>query len=312
MSKAKLAQSQEYRLFRSWVAQQRVDVTDGGVDATWRYYDFGPKAGSGGAVVPLVFLGGICTTAESFFRQFVSLCPKGYRCIALQPVAMYETHEQFVRGLDLFLAKLELPRVHLFGSQLGGLLAQLYAARYPLRVESLVLCNSFCDTQMFHDSAPCRGMFSIVPEFLLKRHVLAGLPRDAMAANVADAIDFVASEVDASTHTELASKLTLNAVLVTIDPKTVLPGDRVTIMITNDRCVIPLQLREEPRKYYPDARLAILKTGGDFPYLSVADELNMYIEVHLRRFMAPPPEVAQPEAACAPVAGTSAAQESKP
>lgn len=35
---------------------------------------------------------------------------------------------------------------------------------------------------------------------------------------------------------------------------------------------------------YPNAKRAHLKTGGDFPYLSRPDEVNMHIVIHLRQF----------------------------
>jgi len=35
----------------------------------------------------------------------------------------------------------------------------------------------------------------------------------------------------------------------------------------------------EMLKLYPNARRALLKTGGNFPYLSRSDEVNIYIQV---------------------------------
>jgi maspardin len=47
-----------------------------------------------------------------------------------------------------------------------------------------------------------------------------------------------------------------------------------------DEVAVPLKLREEVQKFYPNARLGLLKSGGNFPYLSRADEVNMLIEVN--------------------------------
>lgn len=49
-----------------------------------------------------------------------------------------------------------------------------------------------------------------------------------------------------------------------------------------DGSLIPDQLKNEVHKFYPGAKEALLKAGGDFPFLSQAEEINMYIEVHLR------------------------------
>lgn len=50
-----------------------------------------------------------------------------------------------------------------------------------------------------------------------------------------------------------------------------------------DEIAFPDRLREELLKYYPLAKRALLKSGGNFPFLSRSDEFNMHVEVHLRR-----------------------------
>lgn len=49
-----------------------------------------------------------------------------------------------------------------------------------------------------------------------------------------------------------------------------------------DAKLIPDKLKHEVYKFYPGSKQALLKDGGDFPFLSRSDEVNMYIEVHLR------------------------------
>ena len=41
--------------------------------------------------------------------------------------------------------------------------------------------------------------------------------------------------------------------------------------------------RKDQRSRYPEAKVAWLKDGGDFPFLSRPDEINMHVEVHMRR-----------------------------
>ena len=43
------------------------------------------------------------------------------------------------------------------------------------------------------------------------------------------------------------------------------------------------QLRDALVARYPGARRALLKSGGDFPFLSRADEVNLHLQLHLRR-----------------------------
>lgn len=45
------------------------------------------------------------------------------------------------------------------------------------------------------------------------------------------------------------------------------------------------KVRDEMYKFYPEAKIALLKTGGNFCYLSKSDEVNMHIKIHLRPFV---------------------------
>jgi len=50
---------------------------------------------------------------------------------------------------------------------------------------------------------------------------------------------------------------------------------------TNDYCAIPQQLKDQLGERYPEARRAYLKTGGDFPFLSRPDEVNLHLQVYV-------------------------------
>lgn len=48
---------------------------------------------------------------------------------------------------------------------------------------------------------------------------------------------------------------------------------------TNDYCAVPVFLKEQVGARYAGARRALLKSGGDFPFLSRADEVNLHAQV---------------------------------
>ena len=50
----------------------------------------------------------------------------------------------------------------------------------------------------------------------------------------------------------------------------------------NDECALSQAVKEEMYKCYPEARRAHMKDGGNFPYLSRSDEVNLYIQVRYR------------------------------
>jgi len=193
-------------------------------------------------------------------------------------------HQSWCKGFDKFLDKLGLPQVHLFGTSLGGYLAQCFTAYKPEKVGSLILCNTYADTQHYKDNAPCAQMFPFMPDFVLKRMILSNFPQRVMEAEMADSVDFMVQQLETLAQSEIASRLTLNcSVYEPLKPAELkLDKTKVTIMDTLDEVAVPEKVRDEVYKFYPDAKLAELKNGGNFPYLSRPDEVNMYLQVHLR------------------------------
>ncbi|KAH8969872.1 hypothetical protein BDL97_02G057000 [Sphagnum fallax] len=232
----------DYVHFKAHVPLHRIQIGSNGTKH-WRYYDFGPKS-----VPPLVCLSGIAGTADVFYKQILFLTAK----------------------------------VHLYGTSLGGFLAQLFAQYRPRRVKSLLLSNTFVDNWAFEATMPWASLISWTPEFVLKRYVLSGIQDAPQEPLIADSIDFVVNQLESLSREELASRLTLNTLPAAVGQIT-LPDAGVTIMDTNDYCAVPSVLKAKVSARYPGARGAFLKSGGDFPFLSRADEVNLHAQLHLRR-----------------------------
>ncbi|URD77801.1 alpha/beta hydrolase fold [Musa troglodytarum] len=208
----------------------------------WRYYDFGPKA-----VPPLICIPGIAGTADVYYKQIKSLSMK----------------------------------VHLYGTSLGGFLALVFAQHRPRRVKSLVLSNAFLETHKFAAAMPWSPVVNWTPSFLLKRYILSGIRDGPHEPFIADSVDFVVGQVETLSRDDLSSRLKLNANVASVGPL-LLSDSFITIMDTNDYCAVPQQLKDQVSERFPGARRAILKTGGDFPFLSRPDEVNLYLQLHLR------------------------------
>lgn len=283
----------EYKLFRSWVPSAKLDVHyEGSLSdyVRWRYLDYGPKEGA--ETCPVVLMPGLESPITSFFQQFVSLCPKGFRLIVCEAEDItIDDHNVWAKSLHELLRALKIDKAHLVGFQIGGFLAQVYAARYPTAVDSLVLVNPVCDTQWYHDHSRLKGVLKVMPAFVLKSYVLSPLPSTDLPAVVANAIDFVATEIDGMSRNELATRLALTySSSVSLDPKKLFDNSRVTVILSAEDdpyCITPACVREEARKYYPESQVAELRRGcGDFPQLICPDDLNMYLQVHLRKMIA--------------------------
>lgn len=274
-----LSQSQEYLSFRSNVPLRRI-VVDSDSNQGWRIYDCGPKS----VKCPLVCLPPVSGTADVFFKQALSLSAKGIRVIAAEAPVYWNVRE-WCEGFKKLLDYLDIDKVHIFGSSLGGYLAQKFAeftVNCP-RVASLILCNTFSDTSIFnnHESA---SIFWILPAMVLKKMIMGNFTTENCSDNhMIEAIDFMVERLESLPQTELASRLTLNCLKGYVEAHK-LANLPVTIIDVFDESALSVSVREELYKCYPNAKLAHLKTGGNFPFLSRCSEVNLHLQIHLRQF----------------------------
>uniref|UniRef100_A0A0D9XI45 Maspardin n=1 Tax=Leersia perrieri TaxID=77586 RepID=A0A0D9XI45_9ORYZ len=267
----------DYVYFKSVVPLHKISIGQ----KLWRYYDFGPKT-----VPPLVCIPGIAGTADVYYKQIMSLSMKGYRVISIDVPQIWNHHE-WIHSFEKFLDSMNIHHVHIYGTSLGGFLAQIFAQHRPRRVKSLVLSNTFLETHKFAAAMPWSPVVNWTPSFLLKRYLLTGIRDGPHEPFIADSVDFVVSQVETLSRDDLSSRLMLNVNDASVG-SLMLPDSFITIMDTNDYSAVPQQLKDQVNERYPGARRAVLKTGGDFPFLSRPDEL------HLRRVgVEPRPDLVQ-------------------
>ncbi|XP_059657435.1 uncharacterized protein LOC132303986 [Cornus florida] len=262
----------DYIYFKSQVPLHKIPIGS----KQWRYYDFGPKV-----VPPLICLPATAGTADIYYKQIMALSMKGYRVISVDIPRVWN-HLEWIQAFEKFLDAIDVHHIHLYGTSLGGFLAQVFAQHRPRRVRSLVLSNSFLETSSFSAAMPWAPIVGWTPSFLLKRYVLTGIRDGPHEPFIADSVDFVVSQVETLSREDLASRLTLTVDAASVGPL-LLSDSFITLIDTNDYCAIPQQLRDQVGERYPGARRAYLKTGGDFPFLSRPDEVNLHLQLHLRR-----------------------------
>merc|ERR1719507_2934400 len=226
---------------------------------TWQVYDTGPRDATGS---PLVCLPPIAGTADVFYRQCLALSVRGYRVLAVESPP-YWSQTEWCRGFKELLDHLCLEKVHILGAALGGFLGQKFVefTRGCPRVASLILCNSFTDTSIFKHEEESSA-FWVMPAILLRSLVMRGLEVASKDPEILDASAFIMERLEPQNVNDLM----------------------VTIVDVFDDCSLTQDVREEMYKYYPNAKLGHLKSGGNFPYLSRSEEVNLYISIHLRNF----------------------------
>jgi len=240
----------------------------------------GPPS-SGNADV-IIFLHGTSGVAAAFFYQVEAIASKGYKAYSAQYPAYYSA-EDWCRGFDHFLDQIKCRAAHVFGAGIGGFLAQHFAERYPQRVKSIMLCNSFGTTYPFAAKAGALAtVVHVTPTPLLRKVMLDSFPQGGMDLPTKQAIDWVAQQVNDLSGDDLASRLTLNCTASAVCDMR-LEQSHVTILESNGDTMVPEEVRRDLKNRYPSARVAQLKALGDFPYLSCPAEVTLFIEVHLRK-----------------------------
>ncbi|KAL7099600.1 hypothetical protein ACP275_09G094600 [Erythranthe tilingii] len=112
------------------------------------------------------------------------------------------------------------------------------------------------------------------PSFLLKRYVLSGIRDGPHEPFIADSVDLVVAQVQTLSKDDLASRLSISV-----------DAASVGHLMLSDSLIttIDVKLKDQVTERYPGARQASLKSGGDFPFLSRPDEVNLHLQLHLRR-----------------------------
>ncbi|ETP32405.1 hypothetical protein F442_18882 [Phytophthora nicotianae P10297] len=157
-------------------------------------------------------------------------------------------------------------------------------SHYPQRVASLAMTQGFCDTQVYGANGPCIKMLPYMPDFYVRKYILERFPKRIPNMDAQNhAMEYMMSQLGTLSQQEIASRLTLNC--LSCDPeswKVSLPGAKITLIDSYEDTSLPTSLKDQVGYRYPRAKQALIKNGGDFPYLSHHEEVTMHLQVHLR------------------------------
>ncbi|KAA6353669.1 MAG: putative Alpha/beta-Hydrolases superfamily protein, partial [Streblomastix strix] len=188
-------------------------------------------------------------------------------------------HDEWIVSFKGLLDHLKLGKVHILGCGLGGFLALLFTRIHPKRVLSIILVNSYSINTALQQNIV---KFEFSPTFVLRNFITADCQKQpAPEVNLA-AVAFYNEQMVTLKQEDLYSQLLLMYVDAFIDRRKV-NQENLTIIESNDFSSIPERLKGSCAQIFPQARQVILKLGGDFPFISVCDEVSMHIVVHMRR-----------------------------
>jgi maspardin len=249
---------------------------------TWGVIETHPKKPAKKDAPALLFLPGTLGTAEIFGNQIEALADRVRVVSVTYP--MCGNAAKLADGVAGLMERLEIPRVVVAGSSLGGFVAQWLAARHPLRIAALVIGNSLWNP-------------AVLKLTEIQREQLVRLAPAEHRAIVLDSVrswpetETVFSELKKfliECGTKLLSAQTLKARVLAVQlspaiPKLQLPAAKILVLDCADDPLIPRAVQDDLVNHYPGAEHVRLPTGGHYPYLTCPDEYTAVIERVLDR-----------------------------
>jgi pimeloyl-ACP methyl ester carboxylesterase len=243
---------------------------------TWTLRD----TDQGATRVPLVMLPGAGGTGDTFYRAIDTLRERR-RVISVSYPAVDDVND-LASGLLVVLAKAGIDQFDLFGSSLGGYLAQMCALREPSRVRRVMFANTFYDATWLQRKVPRDALLAKPAD----EHLAATLTQlRALPDDTAEKADFKRTMLHlvGTDQTAEMAKAALLAVLGADPlPKVDFPASKVAVLDVEDDPVVDAPTRSAMRVRYAGAAQFRLGTGGHYPALLNPDEFRAALLEHFR------------------------------
>ena len=176
---------------------------------------------------------------------------------------------EWARDLAELCGRLDLGRVAVLGSSLGGYLAQYFAAAYPHLVHGLIAANTLHSVAGIATRPPYSSDLDNAPIEELRAGFGRGLGvwRETHP-DQADLVDLLIAEV-AGRIPEPELRTRLNALKRGPElPPLELPPERIATIESADDPLIPPPMREAVRARLKPSTAYLFEWGGHFPYIT--------------------------------------------
>lgn len=240
-----------------WSVAQGDRVIDG---HRWSFVD---TQGQGDVLLLLPGAQGNCRAFDHLLPQL----SQRFRVVALSYPAIGDARELAAGALG-FLRAAGIPRAHVFGTSLGGFVAQWMALLEPARVSHLLLSNAFDDPTPAQDAAELDRVRAQTDEAFKAAalHKLEAAPASAFRDRM---LALVRTQPGDSLRQRRIAVLSAPALpAFTRDPAT------VTLIDAQDDPVLPPPMRDALRTRYPGAAHRRFATGGHHLHFTRAHELT--------------------------------------
>lgn len=228
----------------------------------------------------VILIPGIAETTNSMFLIATSLIELGYRVIIIS-IPAYDTILHFLSGFDFFTAKLRVSRIHIIGVGFGGFLGLHIASFNQLSatISSLIIISSFLSTDLF------RKNNNIFTKITGKSQLYDELCQNLVPKHLKESNAFLETEITHLPNAMVCARLKLRS-----------NTNRAPIPELENGCVLVIQsldfaykLKDDaiPSKCIKNAKVALIKRGGNCPHLAAPNELLIYMKLHLQKWHTP-------------------------
>lgn len=182
--------------------------------------------------------------------------------------SMIDDYHKLLTGL------LGLTSFHFGGSSVGGWISQYYAMRYPDRIESLIIGNSFSDNELLREqSLGLYKLMNYIPWFLIKRMFLKNMKKSMMRFEIGEEtmVYFKRSLIS------LGKKALINRLswsLTELEELNLPKEMRKLIIYTEDDSVVSFEVTKNLLASYPEASVSVIKEGDHYPYRLNPEEID--------------------------------------
>lgn len=230
--------------------------------------------------VPLVMLPGAGGTGDTFYRAIDALRERR-RVVSVSYPAVDDVND-LASGLLVVLARAGIDRFDLFGSSLGGYLAQLCALQEPSRVRRVMFANTFHDASWLQQKIPRDGLRAkpAVDHLAGTLTQLRTLPEDT--PEKADFKRTMLHLVGTDQTADMAKAALLAVLGAEPVAKVDLPASKLAVLDADDDPVVDGPTRDAMRKRYAASAQFRLTTGGHYPALLNPREFQAALLEHFR------------------------------
>jgi maspardin len=241
----------------------------------WRYRRTGLSAR------PMLMLPGVQGGGSVFFDVALELGDKldlvnGHRAADCRR----DSHGRRASGIPW---RTGVAQVDLFGSSLGGYLAQVFAIRHPDRLRKILLANTFVDPGPFLAKAPSPASVAAQPaEQVMAQNLapmLGALVIDAGQAALQSVMRALVGPVQTADEYKARLMTLLEAVAIQRVP---IADDRIVLIDDDADPGIPPAMRAFIRERYRSAPHYMIVGGGHLPAIQRPNSVASILLDHLR------------------------------